>query len=143
MLINKIEVMRIQIFWVELWKLNDKLLSKSSWSFIVLARILPVGVTSNQLKGVFKRTDMSFFWITREESSINLAKNMPLTYKRLPTTIEITINIFMYYVLEISNPFLPHIPNHQSLAIRENCAKIMKKNIKKALKLPAPVKNLT
>lgn len=36
--------------------LYDKLLSKSSWSLVVLANILPVGVISNHDKGVFKST---------------------------------------------------------------------------------------
>jgi hypothetical protein len=57
--------------------MKDKLLSKSSWSLIVRARILPVGVTSNQLKGVFNKTEMSFCWITRDELNINFAKNIP------------------------------------------------------------------
>jgi hypothetical protein len=40
--------------------------------------------------------------------SINLAKKIPFIYSRLPTTMDITENIQIYSVWEISNPFLPH-----------------------------------
>lgn len=63
-------------------------------------------------------------------------------YKRQPITIEITMKTHIYCILEISNPFLPHTPNYQSLVTLENCAKMMKRNIKNALTLPAQVKNL-
>lgn len=54
-LINTNDDNKVNKFWVANWTLNAKLLSKSSWSLVALAIILPVGVTSNQLKGVCKR----------------------------------------------------------------------------------------
>jgi len=49
-----IEDINMKRFWVANWTLKERLLSKSSWSFVDLASILPVGVTSNQLKGEWR-----------------------------------------------------------------------------------------
>lgn len=65
-------------FWVENWTLKDKLLSRSSWSLVALETIRPVGVTSNQLSGVFNKVFMNNLWITWEVATINLAKKIPL-----------------------------------------------------------------
>jgi len=84
-----IEENKIRRFCAENWTLKAKLLSKSSWSFVALAIILPVGVTSNQLKGVFKSAWINCLWMIREVATINCAKNLPLRYIRIPTMIDI------------------------------------------------------
>jgi hypothetical protein len=73
-----IEESNTTIFWVENWTLKDKLLSRSSWSLVALETIRPVGVTSNQLSGVFNKVFMNNLWITWEVATINLAKKIPL-----------------------------------------------------------------
>lgn len=46
-----IDVTNMNIFCMACCMFVDKLLSKSSWSLVVLVSILPVGVTSNQDSG--------------------------------------------------------------------------------------------
>mgnify|MGYP000852430647 FL=1 len=77
-------------FWAAFWTLNERLLSKSSWSLVVLAKILPVGVTSNQLNGDFNKALINCLWTTLEVVKINLAKNTPFKYRSAPTTIVMT-----------------------------------------------------
>lgn len=58
---------------------------------MVLANILPVGVTSNQLKGVFNKEFISFLWIIFVVLIMNFAKNSPLKNIRDPTINDIRI----------------------------------------------------
>lgn len=67
------------------------MLSRSSWSLIVLAKILPVGVTSNQLKGVFKSVSIKLRWIILEVRIINLAKKRPLKNIKRQTENDIAL----------------------------------------------------
>ena len=69
-----IEENRVSRFWAENCTLKARLLSKSSWSLVARAMILPVGVTSNQLKGVCSKVVMYFFWMTLDEDTMKLAK---------------------------------------------------------------------
>lgn len=87
--IKIIELKSISKFWVEVCTLKERLLSKSSWSFVVRARILPVGVTSNQPRGVFNKTFISYLWIILDVLIMNLPKNIPLRSSKIPTLTDI------------------------------------------------------
>lgn len=67
------------------------MLSRSSWSFIVLAKILPVGVTSNQLNGDLRSVYINFLWIIFDVLMINFAKKRPLKNINNPTNNEIPV----------------------------------------------------
>ena len=95
MLIKTIDATNTNRFWIVFWTLNDKLLSRSSWSLVVRAKIRPVGVTSNQLNGDFRSTFISYFWTTFDVLIINLAKKTPFKYNRQQTIAEIMENIQM------------------------------------------------
>lgn len=75
---TKIEQKVTMRLWTVNCTLKARLLSRSSWSFVVLEMILPVGVTSNHDNGVCNSTSISFLWIACDEFVINFAKITPL-----------------------------------------------------------------
>ena len=139
-LIKMMEDKRTNIFWAAYWTLKAKLLSRSSWSLVVLANILPVGVTSNQLKGEWRRALIRDLWITLDVLMMNLAKKIPFKYMRAPTTIEITEYIQIYVFSGSLRLLLLHYPSHQSLPTLDSWANKMNKNMNIVVMPPGPVK---
>jgi hypothetical protein len=79
----------MKIFWIACCIFVERLLSKSSWSFVVRAKILPVGVISNHDNGERNNVYINFYWIIFDVSIMNLLKNIPFIYNKIATINDI------------------------------------------------------